>query len=876
MSAGVVPRATYRLQLNAGFGFAEAAALAPYLGRLGVSHAYLSPILKAQPGSTHGYDIVDHAAINPELGTLEAFRGLAATLRAEGIGIILDIVPNHMGIGGSANRQWLDVLEWGEASRFAGWFDIDWQPANAALRGKVLAPLLDRPLAEALRAGKISLRHDAEGGSLSVWVDGYHRLPLALPSYGAMLSEVPGLTELAAEFGALRSGDVEGGAGLKARLGDRLDGDRAAAGELEARLEQFDGQTVAAILQVQHWRLSGGSVADDEINYRRFFAISDLAGLRIERPEVFDAVHALTFELVAEGLVDGLRIDHIDGLLDPKAYCLKLRASAPRPLYIVAEKILAADEALPADWGLDGTTGYEFAAMVNPLLVDPAAEAVLSEFHRRLTGAATDPAEIEYAAKLAVMESELAAELDALSWRLASFSATVAPERELTRLGLKRGLRAIVAAMPVYRTYVDGNGAAPADRQAVEAAVATARARDGDLDPAVIDFLGGLLSGRAGEAGLELVQRIQQFTGPVMAKGLEDTALYRTNRLVSLNDVGERPAPFALSVAAFHAANAARAAALPHSMIGTSSHDSKRGEDSRARLAALSGHAADWVVRVPGWLDRLRTLDAPAIDADDAYLFLQLLLGAWPGDSSSTLTDRLVEAMRKSLREARLRSNWRRPDAVYEGKVEAFIRVALEGSRDNPFLTDFSRFEQSMAAHGALNGLIETVLKLTAPGVPDIYQGAELWEQSLVDPDNRRPVDFALRRRLLAAGELPWAAFEHFRDGAVKLAVIGRLLKLRSAHPALFAEGSYEPLAVGGADAERVCAFLRRRDETALLVAVRLYPWRPEGTMSIGLSADLAALRWHDALGDEVADPSAPLAFRGPLPLIVRIGTASG
>jgi (1->4)-alpha-D-glucan 1-alpha-D-glucosylmutase len=428
--------------------------------------------------------------------------------------------------------------------------------------------------------------------------------------------------------------------------------------------------------------------------------------------------------------------------------------------------------------------------------------------------------------------------------------------------------------MPVYRTYVDGSGASPADREVIAAAVAAAHARHRDLDPAVSGFLAELLGSAFGPAGRELVGRIQQFSGPVMAKGLEDTALYRANRLVSLNDVGERPAPFSLPVAAFHTANAARAKTLPHAMLGTSSHDSKRGEDSRARLAALSGHAADWVVRVPGWLDRLRTQNAPAIEADDAYLFLQLLVGAWPGATSPGFADRLVEAMRKSLREARLRSTWRQPDGTYEAKVEAFVRTALDGAGGNGFLADFCRFEATLARHGALNGLIETVLKLTVPGVPDIYQGAELWEQSLVDPDNRRPVDFALRQRLLAAGGAPEAAFERFRDGAVKQAIIARLLGLRAAQAALFANGSYEPLPVSGQDAARVCAFARRHGAAALLVAVRLSPWRPDGTAAITLPADLAGWRWRDGLGDAVVEADALLAFRGPLPLLVRFGTA--
>lgn len=815
--AGPVPRATYRLQLTRNFGFRAAGALAGYLGRLGISHAYLSPILKARPGSTHGYDVVDPAQINPELGTEADFREMAGRFRAEGIGIILDIVPNHMGIGGSDNPYWLDILENGAASRFASWFDIDWKPPEPSLEGKILVPFLDRPLDRALADGLLELRR-SEDGKAAIWVYGHHKLPLAAESLD-MLADGPVGTDM-----------------------------------------------IARLLPLQHWRLAAADTGDDEINYRRFFTISDLAGIRIEDEAVFSLVHRLPFQWIAEGLVDGLRIDHIDGLREPTAYLRKLRARAPRPIHVVVEKILAESEALPAAWPVDGTTGYEFAALVTPFLTDPQAERPLDGFYRQFTGVTEAPGEIERASKLRVMDHELAAELNSLAFRLKALADAARPGHDLTRYALRRTLRSVVASLGIYRTYFDAGGLSEADATRLRTAFADARRRDPDLARRAFDFVESIMTGGlAGEAAYDLALRIQQFTGPVMAKGLEDTALYRANRLISLNDVGERPDRFSVTIEAFHAAVADRLRTQPQGLLGSSTHDSKRGEDARHRIGAISGHAAEWIVAVPQWVELIEARGAPAIARDDAYVFFQLLVGAWPGPD---LTERLSGAMQKSLREARLRSSWAAPDAAHEAKVDAFLRLALEPNADNAFLDSFRDFAARPCHDGAVNGLIATVLKLTVPGVPDIYQGAERWNLMLVDPDNRRPIDFAAAQTQEAAGRPFDSLLGDWEDGAVKQALIQKLLGLRRARPALFARGDYIPITVP--DSARLLAFERRHGEDRLFVAIRRFPWRGEaGEMAAPAGS------WHDAVGGGRIEAEA-LRFEAALPFRVLTNFRAG
>ncbi|MET3898834.1 (1-_4)-alpha-D-glucan 1-alpha-D-glucosylmutase [Devosia sp. UYZn731] len=814
-----VPRATYRLQLNKDFGFAQALALVPYLSRLGISHLYLSPILRARAGSAHGYDTVEHREINPEFGTLDDFRRLAAAAREREMGIILDFVPNHMGIGGTENVYWLDVLKLGKASRYAHWFDIDWAPSDASLTGKVLVPVLGCSYGEALAEGRLVLKFSAETNSFAIWADDANLLPLDPKTYPA-------------------SREVEAINADRNRL-DRL-------------------------VKQQNWRVARYSVAPDDINYRRFFIVNELAGIRIEEPEVFDHAHGLIFQLIEEGLVDGLRIDHIDGLRDPKAYAVKLREKSPRPIYLVVEKILAAHGQLRGDWGVDGTTGYEFSTHLTALGSDPAAEAGLTQAYEDFTGERRAFVEIETEAKLIIIDTEMGAELDRLATLARAIAVGKNATSDLTRNGLRNAIRALVANMFVYRTYVDGDGSSETDRRNAGVALAEARRAAPTLDPAVFDFLGDVIAKPADAASLEFVLRLQQYTGPVMAKGLEDTALYRGNRLIALNDVGERPDRFNIGIAAFHDFNAARLAQFPSAMLTTSSHDTKRGEDTRARILTLSGRAGEWKTAVDEWTALIGQA-TEGIERNELWYFFQMLLGAWPADFPETgalppaaldqFGQRLRAAMQKSVREARVNSSWTKPNESYEAALAGLIDAALADGLDNAFLNAFRRFAASIGEQGARIGLAQTVLKLTVPGVPDIYQGAELWEQSMVDPDNRRPVDFVARWQLLDNADAP-LDIANWRDGSLKLQVIERLLRLRADDPELFARGSYEPIAAG----DHVVAFARHHDGRSMLVAVALHPWIAPAT-DLRLTGTRAQTQWQDAFTGAASVPdSAALA----------------
>ncbi|WP_158625958.1 malto-oligosyltrehalose synthase [Arsenicitalea aurantiaca] len=877
------PRATYRLQLNKAFTFNDAARLAPYLAELGVSHAYLSPVLKSRPGSTHGYDTVDHDMLDPELGTREDFEAMAERFAERGIGIILDIVPNHMGVGGADNALWLDVLEWGRHSLYADWFDIDWTPPETMLHDKVLVPFLGQTYGEALSAGALVVRFEPEDGTLSVWSDDAHRLPLAPKTYGLLLDGADGaLGLLAQRFLALdpMAADArDAGEALKAELAALSAEDEAVILAVEERLARFhgpDGDHAAfdQLIGQQNWRLAHYSVAADDINYRRFFIVSDLAGVRVEREIVFDHVHRLIFELVEKGLVQGLRIDHIDGLIDPKGYCEALRAKCPRPIYLVVEKILAPHEALRQDWNVDGTTGYEFATRVNLLLADPEGEAPMDPAYRSFIGDHEPFEAIERAAKLTMLDAEMAAELNALTGRLRQIAMARPETVDLTANRLRETLRAVLAEMPVYRSYVDANGATAPDRRNIGVAIARARRSEPTLEEHYLDFVCKVMSAdplgedeHPGDEVIEAAMRIQQVSGPVMAKGLEDTALYRYNRLIALNDVGSPPDRFHAGIESFHDFNRMRARTMPQGMITTSSHDSKRGEDTRLRILTLSGRADEWAAHVARWREMLDGGETPEIAADDFWLMMQMLLGAWPaewpleGPLSSNETDRFAErlegAMVKSLREARLRTRWSAPDEAYEGAIGELIRRIFT-SECADFLEEFRTFSARIGCEGLANALIETTLKLTVPGVPDIYQGAELWEQSMVDPDNRRSVDYERRHSMLAeaAGAQGPIDLLDWQDGLPKLTLIHRLLALRAEFPELFSRGDYLPIKVTGADAGRVLAFTRQVDGVTMLVLTSLWPWRGEVLASLVLP-ELPSGRCTSILGDNVPEPES-------------------
>ncbi len=897
-----VPRATYRLQFNAGFGFAAAARLAPYLAGLGVSHVYASPFLKARAGSTHGYDIVDHTRLNPELGAREDFEAMVAAFEAAGLGQVLDFVPNHMGIGAD-NPFWWSVLEWGPRSDHSTWFDIDWDADAPRLKGRVLVPVLGDQYGSVLAEGQIALRFDAGTGAFEVTAYDEHRLPIDPNDYGRILSsrhpDLDRIGDAFAHLDAAHPNQRRRAEDLRAELAALVARDPEAAAAVEGAVASFRGRPgepdsfrrLHELIERQHWRLAFFRVASDDINYRRFFNINELAGLRIEQPELFDHAHRLVFDLIGRGVLDGLRIDHIDGLLDPKAYCLALREKAPRPFYLVVEKILGAGEEVRADWDVDGTTGYEVANLLTGVLMDKAGAERLTACYRAFTGETRSFEEVVRASKLAITDDEMASELSVLARDAARIAAANPMTADFTRHGLHRALKEIVAAFPVYRTYVDGEGASPRDREAIDTAFAEARRRAVRIDASVFDFLHRLMTGDlVAEPGsgysrhevLRFAMRLQQYSGPVMAKGLEDTAFYRFNRLVAANEVGGHPEHLGTGIAAFHAANARRLQKTPYAMLTTSTHDTKRGEDARARLAVLTEIPEEWAEAVRGWSAILRAPDGegPAgrlPDRNDEYLLYQMLLGAWPpelepgdGAGMEEFRQRIAGAMTKSMREAKVRTTWAAPDEAYEQAVLDFVGRALESGRANGFLESFLPFKDRVARLGLMNSLIQTALKLAMPGVPDVYRGAELWDFSLVDPDNRRPVDFDLRSALLLeTATVPVAALVDRADGAQKLALTARMLALRAADPDLFLDGAYLPLEVAGDD--RVVAFLRRRGDRQLLVAALRHPGGSPEPVEIPLPD--APGGWTDVLAAASTPPVREAAVGWPLPILVLHAT---
>jgi len=902
-----IPRATYRLQFNKAFGFDDAAALAPYLAALGVSHVYASPYLRARPGSTHGYDIVSHIELNPELGTVEAYARMVAAFKSHGLGQILDFVPNHMGVGGADNPWWLDVLEWGPDSQFAGWFDIDWETDREYLRQKLLVPFLGDQYGAVLESGGLKLAFDAAEGAFSIWAYDTHKLPICPLHYGRILgdthAELERLSDAFAHLSAFRPHIQRRADDLKAELAVHAANDPKLALAIETALDHFNGTSgdigtwmrLDALIKDQFWRAAHFRVAADDINYRRFFNINDLAGIRIELPELFDHAHSLVFQLLEDGVLDGLRLDHIDGLLDPKTYCLRLREKAPRLSYLVVEKILAPHEALRADWNVDGTTGYEFTNLLTRLMIDPAGEDVLTRFYAEFTGQTASFGEITRECKLGVMKNEMVSELNVLARDAGRVARSNPRTADFTDNVLRRALEMIIACFPVYRTYVNGSAISDADRRDIDWAFAHARRCDTALDPSVFDFLYGLLtcdliaeprSGFSRASVMRMAMRAQQYSGPVMAKGVEDTAFYRYNRLLALNEVGGQPDQFSIAPAAFHYANAERAKRTPCAMLSTSTHDTKRGEDARVRLAVLSECAEEWTQRVTAWSRILRAgssgspQDTPP-DRNDEYAFYQHLLGAWPMElSTGTVPEaagldafrlRIESVMVKAMREAKVHTTWAAPNSVYEEAVLAFIRHALDVSRTNPFLESFVSFQARIAWLGMHNSLVQTVLKLTVPGTPDIYQGAELWDLSLVDPDNRRPADFLARHIMLAAGDkqtLDRHAIDQlmvsWQDGGIKLRLIETLLKLRAVTPDLFRDSSYIALSPSGPAADRIYPFARQHGTMWLVVAVTLFPARADQTFadsSVALPDGIVNTMWRNILdGSEISVSEGLLA----------------
>lgn len=760
----MIPSATYRIQFHKGFPFAAAAELADYLADLGISHLYASPIGIARAGSTHGYDVVDPTAINPELGGEEGFRALAAALRARGIGMILDVVPNHMAVGGADNRWWLDVLEQGPASAYARFFDIDWEPT-----GKLLAPFLGMPYWEALTSGAILLDPD---GSAVIAHD-THRFPL--------------------------------------RPEDQL----ALRGE-EDRATRYDGrdaegaQRLHVLLERQHYRLAWWRTAADEINWRRFFDITELAGLRVEDEAVFDAVHALPLRLYAEGLIDGVRVDHVDGLADPGAYCRRLRtaldAARPAPGYFVVEKILGTREALPTDWATDGTSGYDFMDQVSALLHAPAADVPLATYWAALSGRSADFADEEHQARHEILERTFPGQLSAAVAAFHRIAGANPATRDVTAGMIRRATIGLLVHFPAYRAY--------GEKERLARVAAAARAEAAPGEGAMLDRLVDWMTAGTPQAA-DALRRFEQLSAPLAAKAVEDTAFYRYGRLLSRNDVGFHAARLSLDPAEFLADAAARHRHFPAAMLTTATHDHKRGEDVRARLATISEQPEAWIAAASDWL---RHPLAAAIDPADAYQILQTLVGAWPLDDAQ-LGDfgaRVSAWSMKALREAKLRSSWTAPDEAYEAACAAFIAGMLA---DPALRADLAGFVDRIAPAGALNGIVQAILRCSLPGVPDCYQGTEHWDFSLVDPDNRRPVDYAARQPVAAFADMP-AHLADWRSGRAKQAAIAHLLGLRRRNPALFTTGALEPVPVSGDRADHVLAFARTDGDARLVVAV--------------------------------------------------------
>ena len=786
-----------------------------------------------------------------------------------------------MGVGGSDNSWWLDTLEWGEESPYAAYFDINWEAARADLKGRVLLGVLGDQYGVILEGGGIELRFDPAEGSFSAWYFD-HRFPISPRSYAAIL-DAGGrpLGDLAHDFAAVRSCAPAAARDLAAALKRRLAEvavEPAVATALETALRAYNGQAgrpasfrrLHRLLDAQAYRLAYWRVAREEINYRRFFDINELAGLRVELPRLFEDMHRLVFRMIGQGEVQGLRIDHIDGLFDPGAYCAALQRQFAEPPHIFVEKILARHEGLP-DWPIDGSTGYDFANQVLALFVDPAGEAPMTRLYRQLARRDADFDEVLYASKQHIMRVNLASEMNVLALRFHRLSMSEWRTRDFTLNGMLAALEEVIAAFPVYRTYVSERGASPDDRRHIEWAVGQAKKRRRPGDTTILDFVHRVIT--ANGVGhphpaevLRTAMHFQQVTGPVMAKACEDTAFYRYFRLLALNEVGGDPRRFGMSVAAFHRLMQDRARHWPRAMVTTATHDTKRGEDARLRLALLSEMPREWGRRVSRWrrLNRRHRseIDGELVpDRNVEYLFYQTLVGVWPPglspddvDAMRRLGGRVEATMIKAVREGKEVSGWTNPNTEYEAALQRFIGGALDASRGNPFLADCHALIGLLARPAATASLAQLVLKLTVPGVPDIYQGGELWDFSLVDPDNRRPVDWrhrqALLRELGAGAELGGDP----QDGRDKMYILRRLLQLRQHHPELFDAGEYVPLEVtGAASAEHLCAFARRAGEAVLIVAApcRVYGLYQDGVAAEWGAAELALpaqLAWRDVL----------------------------
>lgn len=902
------PLSTYRLQFNAGFTFAKARSLVGYLHALGVSHIYSSPILKAQAGSLHGYDITDHNQLNPEVGSYEDLQDLVRELKNYGMGQVLDIVPNHMGIGPGTNPWWSDVLANGRASEFAEFFDLDWDPVKPELRNKLLLPILGDQYGAELESGHIKLVADDDGLHLEYYDTVLPLDPQTIPMIFELLGQelTQELRNVLSSLRNLPSHNVTDGDSVRQRrrsipsllqaMKELMTGSSGAHQQRDKAVALINGRpgdprsfdALHRLLEAQVYRLAHWRVSGEEINYRRFFDVNDLIGLSMENPRVFAATHQLIRHLLADDMIQGLRIDHCDGLLNPRQYMIRLQmlyaasqcaGATPRPplaengieqdlqevfgqhdwmnrrslLYTVVEKILEPGEELPREWPVDGTSGYDFTTLVNGIFIDRRNERAFTNLYQRFTGAYYDLETLIYNSKKLIMHASLASEVNVLAHVLDAISVTDRYARDYTRKSLRDVIRETIACFPVYRTYIDERGEmTERDRAYINDAIARAKRRNPDKAPASFDFLRDilLLKENSSDDQSDLYRRklyftlkFQQLTGPVMAKGLEDTTFYVYNRFIAVNEVGGSPRQFGVTPDEFHSANSKRAEHWPYSMLATSTHDTKRSEDVRARLDVLSEMPKTWGAQVFKWrkANRARKRTLPDLrqvpDLNEEYLLYQALVGSWPlefhaGQQNDGYITRIKQYMSKAVHEAKVNLSWINDDPAYVEALQDFVAKVLspgQRGRPNSFLEQFEAFMPVVSFFGAINSLAQRLLMIASPGNPDIYQGTELWDLSLVDPDNRRPVDYEVRQRLLTeldrraeSGDLPSLCAEllaHYQDGRIKMWTTMQALRLRRDRRELFHLGHYRPLQAAGDKQQHIVAFAREHNNQVAIVA---------------------------------------------------------
>ena len=880
-----IPRCTYRLQFNRQFRFVDAKEITVYLHELGVSDAYSSPYFQARAESLHGYDITDHNKLNAAIGSRAEYDAWIAELHRHEMGQVLDFVPNHMGIAESLNEWWMDVLENGPSSKYAQYFDIDWRPLKSDLHDKVLLPILGDQYGRVLERGELQVRYEAGAFHLCYYerefpiAPGTYRYVLEvalenlapykdedfyaeLQSILTALEYLPKRTEIDSERIEERTREKEI---VKRRLERRCREEPHLQEAIQKALAQINGQPghprsfdkLDELLNAQAYRLAFWRVAAEEINYRRFFDVNDLAAIRQELPEVFDATHKLAIDLVRSGAVTGLRIDHPDGLYLPQQYFEKLQRRCARALgmplpkdgraiYMIVEKILSDTETLPKEWPVHGTTGYDFTNQVAQVLVDSSAEIAITKAFRWFMGHSQPFGHLVYAKKRQVMQLALANDVNVLGSLADRLSEQNRWFRDFTLQSLSRAVRETIACFPVYRTYLaPDRPVRDEDHQVVERAISAAKRRNPGIEESVFNFLRDILLFRfpenlddeARKAHVDFVLKFQQTTGPVMAKGLEDTVFYIFNRLAALNEVGGRPQQFGIGVDEFHRHNQDRQRDWPATLLATSTHDTKRSEDVRARMMAISEVPHLWRRSIQRWRvvnrrSKARIDETEAPDANEEYLLYQTLLGTWPinaqGKPEQTDAEylkRIQTYMSKALNEAKLNTSWIQPNEEWLAAMREFAARILEPSARNKFLSSFLPIVEEIARLGAINSLSQTLLKLTSPGVPDIYQGNELWDFSLVDPDNRRPVDYKCRRERLASlsGAKPNDLWQHWPDGRIKMFLTNRLLRFRREHADLFRRGDYSPIAASGTFADCCISFGRELDgDWVVVLAPRL------------------------------------------------------